>query len=111
MLAVREVFFFFFFSRPIESGVSSGNSLWISYATGKHRVEQPTISRPMRVTPHLGAPRAARQKHVNPQPVVSTTPHTSAWTQVADRVDGRHPTKGKAFNHSRCHSCRNCPDL
>ena len=53
------------------------------------------ISRPMRVTPCLAAPHVKSMSI--PKPVVSTLPHTSAWTQVADHVVGRHP-HGKPLN-------------
>ena len=63
---------------------------------GKHRgMERPRISRPMLVAPRLGAPHVKSMPI--PQPVVPTLPHTSAWTQVADHVVGRHP-QGRPLN-------------
>jgi hypothetical protein len=68
----------------------------ISRDLGNRRgIERLPISRPMRVASHLGAPLV---KSISiSQPVVSTFPHTSAWTQVADHVVGRHP-QGKPLN-------------
>lgn len=64
--------------------------LVISRDPGRHRgIERPTISRPMRAAPRLGAPHVKSMPTF--QPDVSTLPHTSAWTQVADHVVGRHP--------------------
>ena len=82
--------------RPTFFSLPRQPPLVISRDLGKRRgMERPPISRPMQVAPRLGAP------HVKsipiPQPVVSTLPHTSAWTQVADHVVGRHP-QGKPLS-------------
>ena len=64
--------------------------LVISRDPGKNKgIERPTISRPMLVAPRLGA-TYIKSMPIS-QPVVSTLPHASAWTQVADHVVGRHP--------------------
>jgi hypothetical protein len=76
--------------RPTFFSLPRQPPLMISRDPGKHRgKERPTISRPMRVASHLGAPHVKNMP--TPQPVVSAFPHTSAWTQVADHVVGRHP--------------------
>ena len=76
--------------RPTFFSLPRQPPLVISRDLGKHRgIERPPISRPIRVTPRLGAPHVKGMP--TSQPVVSTLPHTSAWTQVADHVVGRHP--------------------
>ena len=76
--------------RPTFFSLPRQPPLVVSRDPGKHRgIEQPTISHPMRVAPYLGALHSKSMP--TPQPVVSTLPHTSAWTQVADHVVGRHP--------------------
>ena len=76
--------------RPTFFSVPRQPPLVISRDPCKHRgIEQPPISRLMRMAPPLGAPHAKCMS--TPQSVVSTLPHTSAWIQVADHVVGRHP--------------------
>ncbi|KAF8804064.1 hypothetical protein BYT27DRAFT_7194787 [Phlegmacium glaucopus] len=56
-----------------------------------HRdIERPPISRPMPMAPRSGTPHL-KKSMPPPRPVVSVSPHTSAWIQVADQVVGRHP--------------------
>lgn len=76
--------------RPTFFSLPRQPPLMISRDSGKHRrIERPTISRPMQIAPCLGAPHV--ESFPTSQPVVSAFPHTSAWTQVADHVVGRHP--------------------
>ena len=76
--------------RPTFFSLPRHPPLVISRDPGKHRcMEQSPISRPMRMAPRLGVPHVKSMPI--PQPVASTFPHTSAWTQVADHVVGRHP--------------------
>ena len=76
--------------RPTFFSLPRQPPLVISRDPGKRRgIERPPISRPMRVAPRLGVPHVRSMP--TPQPVVSTFPHTSAWTQVADHVVGCHP--------------------
>ena len=76
--------------RPTFFSLPRQPPLVISRHPSKPRgIERPTISRPVQVAPRLGAPRDKSMPI--PQPVLSVLPHTSAWTQVADHVVGRHP--------------------
>jgi hypothetical protein len=76
--------------RPTFFSLPRQPPLMISRGPGKHRgIDRPTISRPMQMAPRLGAPYL--ESMPTPQPAVSALPHTSAWTQVADHVVGRHP--------------------
>jgi len=52
-------------------------------------IERPLISRPMPMARRFGTPHL--RSTPTPQPVVSVSPHTSGWIQVADHVVGRHP--------------------